>query len=136
MANTRGQDTSMMLLAVVGPILMGLGALVFVGSIAYGFATIRKTRKGPVLNCPDVVVVARFAVNEAGEMVFQDFDPDDPDTKLYVHLRMPDGRNQEYRCPWQVFECCGEGMRGTAVIQGDWLGGFAPYLAQPPSQVS
>ena len=118
-------------MTTIGPILMVLGLLLVGCSIVYGFATMHRERKGPPVNHPDVLVVARFAVNEAGETVFQDFDPDDEDTKLYVQLKFPGGRNQEFRCPMAVFECCCEGFRGSAVAQGDWLGSFTAFRVQP-----
>jgi hypothetical protein len=128
---TRGEDGNTILLSVVGPVIMIVGLVVIAASIFHGFMSMRKTNQQEAVNHPDVLVVARFAINEVGEMVFQDFDPDDPDTKLFVHLKFPGGRNGEFRCPLPVFDCCGEGMRGSAIVKGDWLGGFSAFPVQP-----
>jgi len=119
------------MLAVAGLTVMGLGFLVIGATVVYGFVSMKKDRSAPPASYPDVLIVARFAINEANEMIFQDFDPEDPDSKLYVHLKFPGGRNQEFRCPLPVFERCGEGMRGSAVVQGDWLGNFTAFQVQP-----
>lgn len=124
-------SAGVILMAIAGLTIMVLGFLVIGVAVVYGFVTVNKQRSSPPASYPDVLVVARFAINEANEMVFQDFDPEDPDTKLYVHLKFPGGRNQEYRCPFPVFESCGEGMRGSAVVQGDWLGSFTAFRVQP-----
>ena len=55
----------------------------------------------------------------------------------YVRLREPNGRENEYETAREVFEAVAEGMRGTAVCQGQWLsrfeahrGGATPHIAR------
>jgi hypothetical protein len=126
-----GRDIGMVVLAVLGPIMILAGLALIAGCIIYGFAAAKRQGSKAMENHRDVLVVARFAMNEIGEMVFQDFDPDDPDTKLFVQLKFPGGRNAEFRCRIEVFDRCCEGMRGTAITKGDWLGGFSAFPVQP-----
>jgi len=83
-----------------------------------------------VRHVPDVTIASRFAVNKVGEMIFSEFEFDAPGGDLYVQIRFPDGHIEEMRTAWGVFNQCGEGMRGAAMVKGSWLAGFAPIVAQ------
>jgi hypothetical protein len=71
-------------------------------------------------------VVARFAINEIGEMIFDNFDFDAPNARYYVRLKMPDGRDEEFECAQELLNQVGEGMVGNVQINGRWLGSFVP----------
>lgn len=118
--------------------LVGLGGLAFVvglGMVGYSIVTGLKTERSDpttahVSQWPDAVVQARFATNMIGETVFSDMDIDfeDPKTKLYVRVATSNGQRAELKARQEVWLQAGEGMRGTAMIQGDWLVGFAPSI--------
>lgn len=46
----------------------------------------------------------------------------------YVHLMEPNGKQNEYETAREVFETVMEGIRGTAICQGQWLCRFQPYV--------
>lgn len=101
--------------------MVGLGMLVW--GITSGLKTAKKLGSTTTVEeVSGVRVVARFAVNEIGETVFSDFIPEE--SKLYVRLGLPSGRSVELKTSMNVWESAGEGLQGTAWIQGDWLGRF------------
>lgn len=116
--------------------LMGLGVIAFVvglGMIGFSVFSGLKTERadpttGQISHWPDSLVQARFATNAIGETVFSDMDIDfeDPKTKLYVRITTGDGQRAELKARQEVWLQAGEGMRGNAVVQHDWLIGFAP----------
>ena len=73
-------------------------------------------------------VVARYALNAADEMLFDEsyINFDDPQTRFYVRLQPPNQVSREFRCGVPVWYQCAEGMLGIAYIQGDWVGQFTP----------
>lgn len=115
--------------------LGGLALFVGIGMIGYTVFTGIKTEQSggagaPVDTYPDTHIQARFATNENGETVFSDLDIDfdDPETKLYVRVALASGKRAELKAVIEVWGMAGEGMRGTALIQGDWLVGFTPTM--------
>jgi hypothetical protein len=73
---------------------------------------------------------------QTGETVYYCHDYPDP-MDYYVRLREPSGSENEYETAREVFETVAEGMRGTAVCQGQWLsrfevhrGGATPHVAR------
>ena len=77
-----------------------------------------------------VYVISKNAFDSQMNMYFPT-EPDD-DLKYFVTLQLPNGRRKEYRTSVQTFFTLGEGMTGTAKIQGDWLGMFV-VTPSPPS---
>jgi len=120
------------------PATFGLGILsLLVGVLLIGLTLFSGLRRGharsdtePVIigNCR---IVAKYSINQIGEMIFSDFDRDAPGGKLYVRLMFPDGKSEELQCAVQVFGSLVDGMYGTATVQGDWLGGFQMTAAPP-----
>lgn len=113
------------------------GVSLVVGLVLLGFSLgtgIRSERGGNraavVLTYPDVKIIARFGTNFIGETVFSDADLDmeDADTKLYIQLITTERQRLELKTRQEVWYAAGEGMRGTALIQGDWLVGFSPTI--------
>ena len=110
-------------LLYIGTPMFFLGVLMAGGSTVYGLLENKKLSTTTDMSVfPDVYVVARFAVNEIGEMVFSDFFPEE--CKLYVRIQFRNGRSQELRTQMEVWERVPEGVRGTAHLQGDWLARF------------
>jgi hypothetical protein len=118
--------------------LMGLGGLAVVaglGLVGYSVYTgLQVENADPSLasitEWPDTLIQARFATNAIGETVFSDMDIDfeDPQTKLYLQILTGSGRRAELKARQEVWAQAGEGMRGKAIVQGDWLVGFTPTI--------
>jgi hypothetical protein len=119
-------------LAALGMVLLagGIGAMVW--SVSTGLYRVNKLGStNAVSEATGVRVVARFAVNHLGEMLF-DIDPIDmPELKYYVRLMFADGRQGEFKTVWEVFAEAGEGMYGDVAYQGDWLSRFTKRPAPP-----
>lgn len=122
------RDASLLSLVGVGMAMMAVGVVFVIWSIVYGFNAAKAGKSKEIFRYPNCFVVSRFAVGPHGNDVFDVFDGPDEDVKYFVHLKMPDGKNEEYRCAYEVFLCCGEGMRGEAVAQGNWLSQFVAYI--------
>jgi hypothetical protein len=58
---------------------------------------------------------------------------DGDEHKFYVKFFMPDGSFKEFMGPKEVFDSCGEGMKGEATVDGKWLGKFEPWVGRPDS---
>lgn len=119
--------------AIVG--LGGFGVFVGLGLLGYGlfkglYTERSASKEVAAVQMPESKIVARFAVNSIGETLFSDLDIDfeDPKTQLLIRVAPPEGDQIELRTNEQVWSQCGEGMTGTAVVQGDWLGSFIPAL--------
>lgn len=124
---SQGHDPSMLLVAMIGPIVFVLGlALVSIGLLS-GFAYNKSRSTGSVKRIPDVQIQAVYGFNSIGHMVFTELDLCLPKGKLFVRVGLPNGTSEELRCSWPVLCQCGEGMRGIATVQGDWLGAFEAY---------
>lgn len=115
--------------------LGGVGFVVGLGMIGYvafsGLHTERSAKNASTaVQIPGSTITARFATNRLGETLFSelDLDFDDPKTKFFVRIQPSEGRQLELRTNSAVWQGCGEGMKGTAVVQGDWLGAFTPTL--------
>lgn len=137
---SRGTDASMVLSSGVGLVMMIVGGLLIVWAVVYGIIAAKSGKNKRIYRYPNCLVLSRFAVSPTGDNVYDVFDGPDDDLKYYVHLKMPDGKNEEFRCVYDVFLFCGEGMRGEAVAQGTWLSQFVPYIgsgiaSQPPGTI-
>lgn len=124
--------------ALVGlGILLGLGGGgLTLGSILYGLRQEKGDQKETrVVVIQDAQITARFAINRLGETIFDaDYlDFDDPKTKLYIKITAPTVNQLELRTNPAVWGSCGEGMRGHAHVQGDWLGQFERVAVTPPT---
>jgi len=111
--------------------------LFLIGLIVTGYAVLKglhtekkASRSGTPHQIPDCLIIAKFATNGIGEMIFNDYDilMDDPKVKFYVQMQAQTGSKMELTTNSTVWQTCGEGMRGTAMVQGDWLGAFAPMI--------
>lgn len=122
-------NPSFILLALLC-ILMILGGAGLVGaSIFYGIALEKASKSGPELVEPNCRVMARYGVNSRNEIMSSDWAVDSEDFKPYVRLHSPTRGAIEFQCAFPVWDQCGEGMIGEAVIQGRWLSSFKPYMS-------
>jgi len=111
-------------------VLMVLGGIGLIGaSIFYGIALEKGTQSGPEVVEPNCRVMARYGVNSRNEMVSSDWATESDDFKPYVRLHSPRKGAMEFQCAFQVWDQCGEGMIGEAILQGRWLSSFKPYVA-------
>lgn len=77
---------------------------------------------------PGAQIICRFALDYQRQMVFDTGLMLD-DFQRYVQIQFADGRKGEFKTNVEVWENCPDGMKGTAIIQGDWLGAFTPVVA-------
>lgn len=112
-------------------ILIALGPIMVVGGIALagwgvfaGHMTNKKADSSGVQWIPNCYVVGRYEMNQIGEMIFSDFNYDEPKSKFFVRLKLPDGSDQEYQCSPELMDQIGEGMIGNVQVKGRWLGSF------------
>lgn len=123
--------TSMMALSGLGGLVFLIG-LILVGATVVGGLRTEKmaSTTTQAVQVPNCLIIARFATNSVGETLFSEEDIffDDPKTKFFIRIQPEYGRQIELRTNLPVWQGCGEGMRGTAVVQGDWLGSFSKQL--------
>lgn len=112
----------------LGLFLLFVGALVFIGSIGYGWFVVRNQHKGPTATYPRTKVISRFAIDHNGHMLTQDWEMDQPRLRHFVKLDVGGGEVLEFQCRYEVFSQAGEGMVGQASVQGKWLGAFVPAI--------
>lgn len=124
-------------------LLTGLGSfLVFAGLSAavigfiLGFAHTRDAADGPPRPEQEGRILARYAINQLGEMLFDNFDEDAEEARWYVRVQFLSGAREELECARAVFDQCGEGMRGMLTIQGSWLGQFVQLLDTEESRAA
>lgn len=132
MANSQGKDPSLLILSGIagGAILLGFACAIL--ALVWGTGRNRRARSAPPTSAP-VRILARYALMPGtSEMMFSDFDPDYPGIRFFARVRKADGNAIELQCAYPVFAMLGEGMTGTAVVQGDWISVFHPAgPAQP-----
>jgi hypothetical protein len=126
------------------PLLGGMGMLsVLAGVGCAGYALYLGLSKetgatgATITEIPDCKISARFLISSVGEQLFNEDDLVDEDltAKYYIRMNTPDGKAWELKCHPETWRFCGEGMRGSAQVQGDWLGKFVPLAitgAAPP----
>jgi hypothetical protein len=106
------------LAAIVGIILCGI-------TLLSGLNVATPKARNVVIHS-DAKVIARYAIDGQGQSTFDEeyLDFDDPKLKFYVRLELHGLGSAEYNCNSAVWSECGESMRGTAYIQGNWVGQF------------
>jgi hypothetical protein len=110
----------------LGPFLLLVG-MVSVGTALYlGHSHNKSVASSASLPPAEGRITARFAVNDIGEMIFDNYDYDAEDARYYVKVHFLGGRRDEFECARPVFDQCGEGMRGLLTVQGGWLSMFTP----------
>jgi hypothetical protein len=130
-------DSSLLAIAITGYAILFGGMAIVGGVSAYGLWKHRNRFRGEPRTIENAYVVACTAVDkQTGETVYYWHDYPDP-MDYYVRLREPSGKENEYETGREVFETLMEGVRGTAVCQGQWLsrfevhrGGATPHVAR------
>lgn len=114
-------------LASFGGVILGL--VLIGGTLIYGVLLDRNETKGMLVGIEHARVVARYALTNDGILHTDPIDIEHADRpKFYVRLALPQQGSIEFRTSPETFWNCGEGMTGTAEIQGKWLGRFLPYM--------
>jgi len=120
-------------------LVTGLGAFGLLGGIALlvflmvSGATIGVTEKRGVRKVdPNSRVLAKYGVDSEGQTLTLEWDFPDPKTRFFVRMELSNGSRVEFQCVREVFDQCGEGMRGESHYQGRWLGLFRPYIGMQP----
>ena len=117
-------------LAAFGGVILGL--VLIGGTLVYGVMVDRNETKGVAVGIEHARVIARYALTADG-VLHTDAESIQYAEKprYYVRLALPGQGSIEFKTSPETFWNCGEGMTGTAEIQGKWLGRFLPY--QMPS---
>ena len=116
------------ILLAMGIFTVFVGICLLVGGLAVGFSHNRSQASGGPAVQQEARIMAKYAINDIGEMIFSNFDYDAEDAKFYVRIQFLGGRRDELECARPVFDQCGEGMRGLVTVQGAWLAQFVPLL--------
>ncbi len=124
-----GTGESPLLLAFGGALGLALLGGLLIGAVAgYGLWLNRNRYRAPMRSFPNVYVVARYAVDiHTGDIVPYWYDYAPENLRYYVRLDHGRGVQEEYECALETFQSVGEGMRGEALCQGQWLCAFRPY---------
>ncbi len=124
-----GVKGALMGLAGVALIAFVVGLVILISTLLLGLGrTDNHQRK--VFRYDNTRVIARYAVTGIGETIFDEMyiDPDDNKVKYYVRLQLPNGESHEFHCNAIIWSHCGEGLQGSALVQGDWIGQFIPAI--------
>lgn len=133
---TAGADAGDIVLIWIGITILLVGFLLTVGGFIYGYLQGKReySPSGNLRKAANVQVLVRFAYNKRGEMANDEYMwQEGDDIRFYVKLRFPNGCIQEYETTSEVYSLCGEGLKGEALIDGRWLGGFSAYLPPRPT---
>ncbi len=109
-----------------------IGVLMMGGAVGYGLWREANKNKGPTADYEGSKVLARYAYSRQGQLLTAEWEiesADDP--KYYVRMRLPSGESVELECAPQTYFQAGEGMTGTARVQGKWLGQFSQQVGAP-----
>lgn len=113
-----------------------LGLIMYLSGLIYGIKSERTEYSGvqkPLQHCR---IIARYAITRDHRMVTDETEFEFLDRpKYFVKMLSPTEGSVEYQCHPAVFMNCGEGMMGDAVVQGQWLGTFRPYLNMQETHV-
>jgi hypothetical protein len=121
-----GAANFLMYLAIFVTVVAGLVGVVGIGM---GILSSNSEFSGERLVAKNARVIARYAIDDEGVMMTDDFSVANMEKpKYFVRLDIGSGENAEYQCAEKTYWEAGEGMLGDAEIQGKWLGQFTPYF--------
>jgi hypothetical protein len=126
------EDESLVALRL-GPLLIGLGTLIVLGTLLFGLWLNQHRHEGPMKVYPGARVVAKFVINRDGDPVISDYDLYEG-LRYFVQLDIGQRKVVEFECAPETFWGVGDGLWGEAHCQGNWLGQFkpVPYSAELP----
>lgn len=104
--------------------ILGTGVILTGISVFYGLKASKTAGLSSRRHAEDVIIVARYAIDNNGLPQFDHIDGDEFDKRLYVRVQFRNGQTAELRCPRPIFDLAGEGKCGLATIEGDWMGSF------------
>lgn len=104
-----------------------LAAILFVSALGIGLAR-AKGVGAPKFEkrIEDTRIVAITALNPHMNPIWNEETYAEEEIKRYVHLRLPSGRVEELRIDVRMLSGIGEGMKGNAIVYGEWMVGFEP----------
>lgn len=109
----------------VGFIIIGLA--LSLGTLIWGTIAAKREYKprGKLMTIQGVRIIQRFGYTRDGVLLSSEWEWEHrDDVDFFVKMHLPDGRVEEFMTRPEVFAACGEGMLGTALVDGKWLGGF------------
>ena len=115
-------------LFALGPSLVFIAILMAGVALIIGFIHNKDLAGGAPRPPEEGRIVARFAINQNGEMIFDNFDYDAEEARFYARVQFLGGRREELECARPVFDQCGEGMRGMLTMHGGWLTQFEQLM--------
>jgi hypothetical protein len=121
------EDPSIYLLSGLGLVVVASGALLAVTGVVAGLRRVtRSDSKAAPRSVPGAYVVSTEVSNKRLEPVFDPgmYEPDE--LRYYARVELPGEGVREFKLAPEVYGSLGEGMRGTAMVQGDRLTGFWP----------
>jgi hypothetical protein len=124
------------LLFAFGPFLALIGIGLGIAGFFLGFGHNQRLSTTSASVQQEGRVVARFAINQIGEMIFDNYDYDAEEGRFYVRIQYLNGKRDELECARPVFDQCGEGMRGMLNVQGSWLAQFTPLIDTPETRAA
>lgn len=126
-AGAKQGDFTLYLLAGL-PLILVIGGVIAAGlglGIGWRYALSDDTTD-QIREFPGCYIIALLILDHKSEKVF-DVDLHSPDDVFwYAQVRQSDGNCRELRLDPNLYATLGEGMQGTASIQGKWLVAFAP----------
>lgn len=118
-------DASMLLVSGLPLGISILGLFVAFAGLYVGWKTaFADDSKQERRDLQNVYVIAAFILDSQGAKVFDTDMHEAGDLRYYVQIRLQDQTVKEVETARQVFESMGEGMRGTATVQGRWMSAF------------
>jgi hypothetical protein len=118
-------DPNMFAFAGLPLVVSLIGCAMAAAGLWIGFRhTFKNDSASPVQAVEGAYIIACVATNKTGDPVFDRDMYDRSELQYYVQVRLPDDSRSEYKTSADVFESLGEGLTGTAIIQGKWLGQF------------
>lgn len=140
LAQSKGTDANLLVVAGLPLGISVLGVICVVVGLLVGFrAALPNASSQPIRTLEGIYITSRFGLSrETKDMVFTTGIYADDAVDYFVQIQLPGGTKQELRCAVPVWEQVGEGMHGTATVQGDWLCQFvmaprAPGPTGPPT---
>jgi hypothetical protein len=130
------RDFTVLAFRAIGPLIVLAGFAMMAIGLFIGFRAEKHSRSGSgkVFVDTNVRVIARFGIDDYGEIIYEGWQFENYDHPKYlVKLQHSNGKVAEYYTRPEVWAHCGEGLLGEAMFDGGWLGRFQPRIGPPPS---
>ena len=117
-------------LALIFFTLIPIGAIIAGIGVIYGATKNKRMRKEEPRRITDVFVISKFMLYK-GDQIEDPLAFERHELSYFVRLQFPGQRPDEFETNPDVFETTPEGVRGVAIVQGDWLASFEHTKAAP-----